>query len=292
MGWSGGGGSGGGGSPSGPAGGDLTGTYPDPSLAAIQGTAISTPPGGTTEFLRGDGTWDIPAGGGGGVASVTAGDTSIVVGGTGTNPTVETATLDVIAADHPPAASWSNNNFHINGLLDAVSAHQAAAFDQTIAGGALLTTPGDMLYENATPTVARLPVGAVNTSLQSNGSLPSWQPALALQASTGVGGYTLVNGTGNIIAWTTPNDGQLHRFIIAMTLTITTLEVGGVIRIVFTDPLGNVSSVTPNGGSSAAGTTLPPPFYGIVGPNTQVIVKQNTALTSGAAVLWAEIWGS
>ncbi|HEX5268911.1 MAG TPA: hypothetical protein VFW33_00425, partial [Gemmataceae bacterium] len=45
-----------------------------------------------------------------GVASVTAGDTSVVIGGTATAPTVETGTLDVIASDHPPAANWSNNS--------------------------------------------------------------------------------------------------------------------------------------------------------------------------------------
>jgi len=40
----------------------------------IQGTSIAAPPGGTTEFLRGDGTWQVPAGGeGGGVSSFGSG---------------------------------------------------------------------------------------------------------------------------------------------------------------------------------------------------------------------------
>lgn len=33
----------------------------------LDGTAIAAPPGGTTEFLRADGAWDVPAGSGGGV---------------------------------------------------------------------------------------------------------------------------------------------------------------------------------------------------------------------------------
>lgn len=61
-----------------------------------------------------------------GVNSVTAADTSVVVGGTATDPTVRTATLDVIAADHPPAADWSNNSKRITTLLDPSAAQDAA----------------------------------------------------------------------------------------------------------------------------------------------------------------------
>lgn len=64
------------------------------------------------------------------VASVAAGDTSIVVGGTGTAPTLETATLDVIAADHPAAADWSNNSKKITSLANGSGAQDAAAFGQ------------------------------------------------------------------------------------------------------------------------------------------------------------------
>lgn len=63
---------------------------------------------------------------GGAVASVTAGDTSIVIGGTGTNPTLETASLDTIATDHPTAADWSNNSHKITNVTDPTSNQDAA----------------------------------------------------------------------------------------------------------------------------------------------------------------------
>lgn len=59
-----------------------------------------------------------------------AADTSAVVGGTATAPTVRTGTLDVIAAQHPAAADWSNNSHKITSLLNGSAAQDAAAFGQ------------------------------------------------------------------------------------------------------------------------------------------------------------------
>ena len=72
------------------------------------------------------------AGGGGGgvVDSVTAADASIVVGGTTANPTVRTGTLDVIATQHPPAASVPMNSHKLTGLANGSAATDSVAYGQ------------------------------------------------------------------------------------------------------------------------------------------------------------------
>lgn len=59
-----------------------------------------------------------------------AADTSVVVAGTATAPTVRTGTLDVIAAQHAAAADWSNNSHKITSLLNGSGAQDAATFGQ------------------------------------------------------------------------------------------------------------------------------------------------------------------
>jgi hypothetical protein len=155
-----------------------------------------------------------------------------------------------------------------------------------------LTTAGDLTYENATPAPARLAIGAANTSLQSNGTLPSWQAALALLATTGSTGYTLVNGTGNILTWTAPNDGALHRVVVIMNVVVTTTEVGGAIGINgVTSPNGSSHSPGLASGTSGTGLQQYTNTY-FVEANTTLVLAQTSALTSGAAIAWAEFWGS
>lgn len=67
---------------------------------------------------------------GGGVASVAAGDASIVIGGTATAPTVETGTLDRIAALHPAAAAVGFGGQKATGLANGSAGTDAVAYGQ------------------------------------------------------------------------------------------------------------------------------------------------------------------
>jgi hypothetical protein len=120
-------------------------------------------------------------------------------------------------------------------------------------------------------------------------------PPLQLQAATPAAGVALVNGTPNIITWTTPSDGRLHRFMVAASNVITVSETGGAIQVAWTAPDGSTAVAwTLFTGNQAPGynfalSALNPQ---LAAPGTVVKVVQSTALSVGAAAAWAEIWGS
>jgi hypothetical protein len=113
-------------------------------------------------------------------------------------------------------------------------------------------------------------------------------------AATSAAGYTLVNGTGTILSWTAPNDGALHRVMVVGTLHVTSAETGGTINVNFTAPDGTSGANQALFSASHGGGVFGPDKPGtlIVQAGTVVSVQQGSALTVGAAVLWAEIWAS
>lgn len=75
-----------------------------------------------------------PSGGGSGgsgtVTSVSSADTSIVVTNATTTPSLQLATLDVLAANEPPVGSVAMNGHKLTGLANGTAATDAAAFGQ------------------------------------------------------------------------------------------------------------------------------------------------------------------
>jgi hypothetical protein len=116
------------------------------TVAKIQGTTIASPPGGTTAFLRGDGTWAVPSGGSGTVTSAS------VVSANGFAGSVATATTT-------PAITLSTT---ITGVLKA----NGTAISAASAGTDYLTPSGS----GASLTgITASQVSAVPTSGPANG---------------------------------------------------------------------------------------------------------------------------
>lgn len=115
--------------------------------------------------------------------------------------------------------------------------------------------------------------------------------ALALQAATPAAGYTLVNGTGNIITWTAPNDGNLHWVLLIAELSVTTIQVGGNISVNAQTPDGTSGTFQIYPGSQGVGAQNMSFCVYVLRAGATFTVEQNGAQTSGAAKFWAGVWG-
>jgi predicted RecA/RadA family phage recombinase len=118
-------------------------------------------------------------------------------------------------------------------------------------------------------------------------------PQLALQAATPLAGVPLIDGTQNILSWTTPDDGRQHRAQLYISTHVTEAETGGGMAFEGTLPDGQGFAWSASSGGQAPGFDSSVfVFPVIVGPGATVTLTQFAALTAGAAVVWGEIWGS
>lgn len=100
-------------------------------------------------------------------------------------------------------------------------------------------------------------------------------------------GYTLINGTQNMLQLLSPNDGHQHGFQIIGFILVTVTEVGGQLVISWTlAGQGQAIQIDPGGRGVGQFAT---PFTAPCDPNTVVTVKQNSALTSRAAIWYGSI---
>jgi hypothetical protein len=118
------------------------------------------------------------------------------------------------------------------------------------------------------------------------------EQSLAVVASTGINGFTLQNATPTILTWNTPNDGNLHRCLIVASLDVTSAETGGQITVTYTLPNGGSTPHNLFSAGTGAGIALPVNIFNMcVGPNTSIVIAQASALSAGAAIMWADILG-
>ncbi len=200
------------------------------------------------------------------------------------------------ASGAPSSGTFKTGDFVIDetGLIWVCTAAGTPGTWKAASAGGILTTAGDTPIMNGTPALARLAAGTAGQVLGVAGSplLPAWGMGMTLLAATPVAGFALQNGTPTIITWTAPNDGALHRVLVLTTLHVTSTETGGQVNLTATLPDGTaVSSNIVNSGQ-ATGVIARASSACFAEVNTAVSVVQQTALTAGAAVLWAEIWGS
>jgi hypothetical protein len=165
------------------------------------------------------------------------------------------------------------------------------------AGAVLLGGTAD-----TSPLSAVSGVGSADQVLTSDGTSgpPYWANApgatgLSLAASTGASGWTLTDSgsyPAGIISWTAPDDGDLHRVLVAGIMQVTSADTGGEISADWTLPNGDANSnwqlyVT----SESTGIKQLLSWF-FIEANTTFTVNQQAALTGGAAVAWIELWTS
>lgn len=186
---------------------DLTSTQVTADLnlftSSLQGLTPASG-GGTTNFLRADGTWAAPSGTGGTVTSVAFSDASTtpiftVSGSPVTTSGTLTITLTTETANKVfagPASGGAaqptfrslvsldipNNAANTTGTASNVTGIVAIAnggTGQSTAAAAFnalnpMTTTGDIIYEASANTAARLPIGTTGQVLTVAGGIPAW----------------------------------------------------------------------------------------------------------------------
>jgi hypothetical protein len=136
-----------------------------------------------------------------------------------------------------------------------------------------------------------------DTSMSASGSTKSITADTLLYgrlvvAATAVAGVSLINGTQTILSWTAPNDGKTHLVIPIVQVHVTSNETGGNIGTSWTLPDGSSVSNTPfSGGANTGVFTSGNLIPAVVGAGQAFNLTQSSALTAGAAKVFAVLLG-
>lgn len=113
-------------------------------------------------------------------------------------------------------------------------------------------------------------------------------------AETSATGVALINGTQTILTVTVPNDGKVHAILsVALVKDVTAVLTGGTVSITWTTAAGTAQTITCPTGTASVGvdvrSAIHTSLHVSLKPGTTVTVTQTTAMTAGAAVVYAKI---
>ena len=138
-----------------------------------------------------------------------------------------------------------------------------------------------------TPHLSVTPTGSI---IGTPTAAQSFVTGLPITAETSATGVALINGTGAIITAIVPNDGKVHQVVATMIKSVTSALTGGRTSVHWTNPLGVVTSLTTTQtavGTYGTSSTASP--LSLASPGTTVYASQTSAMTTGAAKVYAKI---
>jgi len=109
--------------------------------------------------------------------------------------------------------------------------------------------------------------------------------------ASGLTGFALQDATPQILTWTAPNDGNQHHVRVDTNLYVTSAETGGAIQVTSTLPNGTAVAGLQHAAGLGTGFAHAIIEY-LIEPGSTITLQQSSALTVGAATLWAELRGT